>query len=262
MIEFSCHTWTFSDLTLPEALGTIARLGFRYVDVGLAASKAPSDARRAAQEIKNDLLLYNLRLADLYLMLPRISLPDERRDHDIETFKGLLPLAQALETPGITPSPGVKQEDDGAFERAADALRTMVSAAQAINLRVSIEPHVESMASTPEAALRLLETVPGLELTLDWAQMVYNNSTREAILSLLPKTRHVQIRQAARGHLQTPFDQGKIDLARVVADLKAVNYGGAICVEIVNTPGRYGITKVSAVGESVRLRDALREARG
>ncbi len=262
MIEFSCHTWTFSDLTLPEAFGTIARLGFRYVDVGLAASKAPPDPRRAAQEIKNDLLLYNLKLADVYLMLPRISLPDERRDHDLEAFAGLLPLAQALETPGITLSPGVQQEDEGAFERTADALRTMVAGAKAINLRISIEPHIESMAQTPEAALKLIEAVPGLELTLDWAQWVYNNSTHEAILSLLPKTRHVHIRQAARGHLQTPFDRGKIDLASVIADLKAANYNGAICIEIVNTPGRYGITKVSAVGESVRLRDALREARG
>ncbi len=37
MIEFACHTWTFNDLTVPEALGTIARLGFRYADIGFAA---------------------------------------------------------------------------------------------------------------------------------------------------------------------------------------------------------------------------------
>ena len=46
MTEFSCHTWAFNDLTLPEALGTIARLGFRYVDIGSGASL---NAARAAE---------------------------------------------------------------------------------------------------------------------------------------------------------------------------------------------------------------------
>ena len=55
--------------------------------------------------------------------------------------------------------------------------------------------------------------MPGLEITLDWAQMVYQNAKPEAIRDLLPQTRHVQIRQASPKHLQTPFDKGKIDFA-------------------------------------------------
>jgi len=262
MIEFSCHTWTFNDLTLPEALGTIARLGFRYVDIGLAAAKAIANPRRTALEIKNDLLLYNLKVSDLYLMLPRISLADEeRRTRDIETFKALLPLAIELETPGVTLSPGLVSEDEAAFERAADALRTMVELGKRIGLRISIEPHADSIAETPAAALKLIDAVPGLEITLDWAQLVYGNVPHDAILTLLPATRHVQFRQASRGHLQMPFDKGKIDLPRVVADLQAAEYDGAICIELVNTAGRYGIQAVKAVRETVRLRDALRDAR-
>src|SRR3954470_16928793 len=93
MIEFSCHTWTFNDLTVPDALGTIARLGFRCADIGLAAPKPLANPQRAAQEIKNDLALYRLKLTDLYLMLPRISLADEeRRSRDLESFTALLPF--------------------------------------------------------------------------------------------------------------------------------------------------------------------------
>ncbi len=262
MIEFSCHTWTFNDLTVPEALGTIARLGFRCADIGLAAPKPLANPLRAAQEIRNDLALYRLKLTDLYLMLPRISLADdERRARDLESFTALLPFAAELGTPGITVSPGLIHEDEAAFERAADALRTMVAGAKAAKLRLSIEPHADSLATTPEGTLRLIEAVPGLEITLDWAQMVYHNVAHEAILTLLPKTRHIQIRQASRGHLQTPFDKGKIDLARVVADLQAAHYDGAICVELVNTAGRYGITPIKAIAESARLRDTLRDAR-
>ena len=262
MIEFACHTWTFNDLTVPEALGTMARLGFRCADIGFAAPKPLANPRRAAQEIKSDLALYHLKLTDLYLMLPRISLADEeRRTRDLEAFAALLPFAAELGTPGITVSPGLIHDDQAAFERSADALRTMVAGAQQAKLRLSIEPHADSMATTPEAALRLLDAVPGLEITLDWAQMVYHGISHEAILTLLPNTRHVQIRQASKGHLQTSFDKGKLDLAQVVADLQATDYDGVICVELVNTPGRYGITVVKAISESARLRDTLRDAR-
>ena len=138
----------------------------------------------------------------------------------------------------------------------------MVEAGKAAGLRVSIEPHVDLMAQTPERALKLIEAVPGLEITLDWAQLTYQNSPQASILSLLPHTRHIQMRQAARGHLQMPFDKGKIDLPRVMDDLQAQGYEGVIGVEIVNTAGRYGITAVNAVRESVRLRDTLRTLRG
>src|SRR5690606_16812592 len=129
MIEFSCHTWAFNDLTLPEALGTIARLGFRYVDIGsgpnLNAANAARNPRRAAAEIRDDLQTFNLRLSDVYIMLPRISLADdERRDKDIDLFKSLVPFAAALETPGITVSSGLAHPDDeAAFERTAESLR-------------------------------------------------------------------------------------------------------------------------------------------
>ncbi len=262
MIEFSCHTWTFNDLTLAEAFGTMARLGFRYVDVGLAINKAAVDPLRTAAEISDDLAYYHLKVSDLYLMLPRISLADEaRRARDVETFKALLPLALLIRTPGITLSPGLISEEADAFERAAEALRTMVAAAQAAGLRVSIEPHANSLAETPAAARKLIDAVPGLAITLDWAQMVYQNAKPEAIRELLAQTRHVHIRQASPKHLQTPFDKGKIDFAGVMGDLQAAGYEGAVCVEIVNTAGRYGISTVNAVQESARIRDALREAR-
>ncbi len=103
--------------------------------------------------------------------------------------------------------------------------------------------------------------MPGLEITLDWAQMVYQNAKPEAIRDLLPQTRHVQIRQASPKHLQTPFDKGKIDFAAVMGDLQAAGYDGAVAVEIVNTAGRYGISMVNPVQESVKIRDALRAAR-
>ncbi|HEX2618495.1 MAG TPA: hypothetical protein VHL11_00075, partial [Phototrophicaceae bacterium] len=101
MIEFSCHTWAFNDLTLTEALGTIARLGFRYADLGSGAHfnpvKAVADPRRVAADIIGDLRVYNLKFADVYLLLPRISLADEEaRRYEIDQFKTLLPVIRAI----------------------------------------------------------------------------------------------------------------------------------------------------------------------
>ncbi len=268
MLEFACHTWAFNDLTLPEALGTIARLGFRYVDIGsgptLNAPRAAENPRAVAEEIRRDLQLFNLKLSDLYLMLPRISLADEdKRQKELDLYRALIPFAQALETPGITLSPGLVHppEDAEARERTVEALREMVKQGKEANLKVSIEPHMDSMAQTPETALALVKDVPGLMITLDWAHPVCQNIAHDEIVKLLPHTRHVQVRQAARAQLQTPFERGRIDIERMVEALKAANYEGVICVEYMNTPGWHGMIAVNAVRESARMRDELRAAR-
>lgn len=255
-MDFACHTWNFHDLTLPEALGTIARLGFRCVDIAPNPAKAAANPHRMAAEILDDLNTYALRVTDLLILLPRISLADVW-EKDVEMFSALLPLATDLHAPGVTLSPGVYQE--GAFERVCGALTAMVEAGKAAGLRVSIEAQPDSMAQTPDAALRLLDAVPGLELTLDWANLVYQKAAHEAIAALLPRTRHIQVRQAAPGKLQTPFEQGKIDLKRMMDALVQANYSGAVCVELVNVAGRHGIIAVSPARESARLRDTLRD---
>lgn len=268
MLEFACHTWAFNDFTLPEALATIARLGFRYADIGSGANlntqRAAENPRKSAEEIRTDLDVFNLKISDLYLMLPRISLPEEdKRQREIELFKSLVPFAAALGTPGITLSAGLAHpaEDEEAHDRAVAALREMVKAGQSARLRVSIEPHMDSMAQTPEQALKFVNDVPGLTLTLDWAQMVCQDVFHDDILKLLPHTAHIQIRQAARAQLQTPFDRGRIDVKKVVKDVLAADYKGVLSVEYMNTPGWHGMVAVNAIQESARMRDELRAAR-
>lgn len=269
MIEFACHTWAFNDLTLPEALGTIARMGFRYVDIGsgpsLNAPRAAENPRHAAADILDDLELFNLKLSDLYLMLPRISLADEaRQSKELELFKALIPFAVALGTPGITLSPGLAHpaEDEEAHDRTVVALREMVKAGQTAGLAVSIEPHLDSMAQTPDAALKFIKDVPGLQLTLDWAHMICQDIFHDDIIKLLPHTRHIQIRQAAREQLQVPFARGRIDTGRVMESLIVLaGYDGVVCIEYMKTPGWHGMETVNPVIECAAMRDALRDAR-
>lgn len=268
MLEFACHTWAFNDLTLPETLGTIARLGFRYVDIGsganLNAQRAADNPAKAASEIRADLDLFNLQVSDLYLLLPRISLADDgKRGRELDLYRALVPFAVELGTPGITLSPGLAHPsgDDDAYQRTAQALGEMVRLGQEAGLRVSIEPHLDSMAQTPEMALKLVGDVPRLSLTLDWSHFVCQDTPHDDILKLLPHTQHMHLRQAAPGKLQTGFAEGRVDVKRVVQDVLAAGYGGVICVEYMNTPGWHGMVSVNAIRESARLRDELRQAR-
>lgn len=272
-MEFACHTWGFHDLSLSETLGAIARMGFRYVDLGtgphLELNRIAQDPHGVAAEIKRDLELFNLKLSDVYLMLPRISLIDEAaRKRDIELFQRMLPFVIALETPGVTLSPGLVHpaDDEEALDRVVAALREMVAAAEAATpvtkLAVSIEPHMDSMAQTPEAALKIVKQVKALQITLDWAQLVCQDVFHDQIITLLPHTRHVQIRQAARAQLQTPFERGRIEIPKVVGALKDAGYGGVVCVEYMQTKSdRHGLVAVDTMTEAVKMRDALRDAR-
>ncbi len=271
MIEFSCHTWSFTDLTLTEALGTIARLGFRYADLGSGIHfnpvKAVADPRRVAADIVADLRVYNLKLADVFLLLPRISDPDEAvRRYEIDQFKALLPVMRGIGAPGVTLSPGVSQPDtdpDETRQHIIDALTEMSDAA-GDDLSISIEPHVDTVIQTPDEALALVEAVPGLSLTLDWAHFFYRGVRIREMTPLLPQTRHVHIRQASRDKLQTPAEgkDAAIDLPAVLRALQNAQYHGVICVEYLPTPqAAHGMLPVNVIRETVKLRDALRAAR-
>ena len=270
MTEFSCHTWAFNDLTLVEALGTIARLGFRYVDMGtgphLNITRATQSSTRQSlvREIRDDLELFNLQLADLYLMLPRISVDDEKkRQADITLFKALLPFARSVGAPGVTISAGLihPEEDDSAYQRTVISLKEMVEAADAQEMPISIEPHLDSMAQTPQQALRLLDEIQGLDITLDWAQMVCQNVKDKDIALLLPRTRHIQIRQAARSQLQVPYKRGRIKPEDVIRMVQQADYRGKICIEYMQTVGWHGMVEVNSIIEVTAMRDALRTAR-
>lgn len=268
MLQFGCHIWGFNDKPFSEALATIARMGFRYVDLGtgphLDGARAAKSPKHVAAEFQRELDRFGLNISDLYLMFPRISSPDVvRRDHEIKVFESLMPFAAALKTPGITVSPGIVGLDSEAasWRRATEALRRWVSVAAQHNLPLSIEPHIDSLAATPERALRMLAEVEGLQITLDWAHMAAQGYKPDSLTSLLPYTRHVQIRQAAPRRMQTPFEQGVLDMQRVMALLLGSGYNTVVTIEVMQTIGWGGAMAVNTVQEALQQRDALRTLR-
>lgn len=266
-MEFSCHIWGFDELLLPEALGTMARLGFRYVDLGtspqLSHSRAGNPRTREAviAEFQADLALFNLKVADLYLVLPRISVDDDKvRRNEVAYFRAMLPFAEALGVHGITVSPGLVHPptDDEALTRTIISLQQMVKAARGVHIPLSIEPQPRSMIQTPQQALELLEIVDGLQLTLDWGYCHTQGYSLTDLKSLLPHTRHIFLRQATKEQLQTPFKNGSIKFGQIMQALHKADYQGVLGLKLL--PQR-DEKSINPVVEYAALRDSLRELR-
>ena len=103
----------------------------------------------------------------------------------------------------------------------------------------------------------MLDEVPGLSLTVDHSHFVFHGMTYEQIAVMHPHGTHWHARQAALGQLQASFDDGEIDFARIVGDLKAADYSGIIALEVVHV-GWLSLDRQDVLSETVRLRDQLR----
>jgi sugar phosphate isomerase/epimerase len=268
MIEIACHAWAFNDMKFEDMLGTVARLGFRNIDLAsgphLNLETAIEQPTAMARYVRGMLEFYNLRLTDLYLMLPYINAPEpDKRRIQIDTFKGLLPFAQAVGTPGITISPGIQHPDgpDHSLARSIPALLEIVQAMEDTDLRLSFEPHMDSSVMTPDNALLLVDAVPGLSITLDYAHFIVQGYTLGELAPLLQHTAHIQVRQAIKGRLQTPYHQGRIDFGLLLNDLVREDYHGVISIEYMTTIGWHGMMPINIIQETINTRDALRDSR-
>jgi sugar phosphate isomerase/epimerase len=177
-------------------------------------------------------------------------------------FAAFVQLCQAADIPGMTLLPGLAWPDlapADSIDLSSAALRQYVEMATDAGLRLGIEAHLESVVEDPRLALQLLEQVPGLTLTMDYAHFVAGGYPIEDAHALLPFTGHVQARQGAPGKLQAARDEGTIDFGDVMRRLQAQNYAGFLAVEYVWQEWRDN-NRVDVVSETVLLRDALQAA--
>ncbi len=172
-------------------------------------------------------------------------IPDEVEDEEE-------PAAEAAPSQPPPPTP---------FDYAVESFQRIVEIAEDIDLRISFEPHLDSVAATPDKALAMLEAVPGLSLTLDWAQFVAQGIVSREIEPLLLHTAHVQLRQATRGRLQTPYHEGTVDLRQVMSLLFDHEYRGVISIEYMNRSGWHGMAALDVIRETSLTRDEIRNCR-
>ena len=90
----------------------------------------------------------------------------------------------------------------------------------------SIEAHVGSIVPTPASAARLVQSVPGLTLTLDYTHFTRSGLPDSEVEPLIAHASHFHARGARPGRFQASFKENVIDYRRVLDVMRQVGYAG------------------------------------
>jgi sugar phosphate isomerase/epimerase len=272
-MRLSCADYTWPLLPHAGALDLIRALGCDAVDLGFMSNRSHVRPERAhgsvpatAGAVRERVESRGLAVADVFAIpftdFEKMSVnnPDPAEQaRSREFFADAVEFAALVGAPGLTTLPGVLFEGDSfgdALARSADGLKRRVEVATARGLATSVEPHTGSLIDTPDKTLQLLERVPGLQITLDYAHYIYGGIEQRHIDPLLPYARHLQCRPGRPGGLQVAVALDAIEWAPVVAALNAQGYEGYLALEYTWQEW-LDCNRVDTVGESALLRDLL-----
>ncbi|MCA9062503.1 MAG: sugar phosphate isomerase/epimerase [Planctomycetaceae bacterium] len=271
--RLACADFTFPLLDHENSLDVISILGFDGVDIGLFEGRshlhpsrefAHADAPHHLRKIAAD---RGLKIADVFLQMDpdfvpyAVNHPDAvRREKARDWFLRTLDYAAACECPHVTALPGVLFDGEPAADslaRCRDELAWRVEKAQAAGILFGVEAHVGSIVPTPESAGSLVESVPGLTLTLDYTHFTRAGLPDSAVEPLLPHASHFHVRGAREGRLQCAFRDNVIDYGRILKRLQEIGYQGYLGVEYVWIDWEH-CNEVDNISETILFRDLLR----
>jgi sugar phosphate isomerase/epimerase len=274
-MRLSCGDHSFLSVPHELALDLIAGLGFEGLNLVLWGDRS----HVGTEEVARDVPLWASRLdervrgrglefADV-VAIPTteygtlaLNHPDPaERERSMEFFRSMLDLTARLDAPGLTMLPGIDwphESHEESLARAAGELRSRVDEAHARGVPFSAEPHIGSVCQAPADVAWLCETVPGLQLTLDYTHFVALGFPEEEGDQLVAYTRHFHARGGAEGRMQTSLRDSTIDYERILGVLQAEGYDGYVCVEFVHADWEPLLGDVDVLSETVQLRDQLR----
>jgi len=272
-MRLSCSDYTWPLLPHSAALDIIAALKLDAVDIGFMSNRSHirperlhGDVAFGAGRVRERVETRGLVVADVFAIpatdfeTMTVNNPDPaQQEQSIEFFTDAVDFARRTGSPGITTLPGVLLEQDSfadALARSAEGLRHRVGLAAAHGLIVSVEPHTGSLIDTPEKTAQLLDLVPDLRITLDYAHYVYAGIAQPEIDELLPVARHLQCRPGRPGQLQVAVAEDAIDWPIVITQLSALGYDGFLGLEYTWQEW-LDCDRVDTVAESALLRDVL-----
>ena len=266
-MKLGATSWSFPHCTLREIIGILKSLGIGAVDVGffylsaLAKEALLADPSGVADSIK----AHGVELSSLYYLfggsLEARNLADpDSLEANVRDFEKVMAFCKAAEIPSIMLLPGVLnrlQSRQGALVQTVAALKELMPIAKAPGVIMTVEPHIHSYLESPPLVLELINQVPGLKLTLDYAHYVCLGYRQEEIDALAPHAAHVHLRQARPGALQAKLEQGTINFPALLATLREVGYNGYLSVEYVHQD-YMGTLYDDVLSETVKMRDLVR----
>lgn len=269
----ACADFAFPLLSHDNSLDVIAMLGFDGVDVGLFEGRSHLFPSRemfdpsAAATLRKKATDRGLNVADVFLQMDpdftvfAVNHPQaDRREKARDWFRRTLDYAGQCGCRHVTTLPGVLFEEESAADslaRCRDELAWRAEQAQAANIVFGVEAHIGSIVPNPQSALELVESVPGLTLTLDYTHFTRDGIADAEVEPMLRHASHFHVRGARKGRLQCSFDDNVIDYGRVVDVLQQVGYSGYVGIEYVWTEWER-CNEVDNLCETILFRDFLR----
>lgn len=263
----SLTSWSLTHCTLGEAANIGRALGIEGLDLGLlhgpalAKDRLLGDPEALAGEIRrlriicpNLYWLFGNGLVDRNLADP------EARAANEADFRRVLAFATAASIPTIFVLPGVCGRGIGreaALERSAASLRPLAAMAGDAGVTLTVEPHVGGFLESPGLTLALLDAVPGLKLTLDYAHFACLGFTQGEIDPLAAHAAHVHLRQARPGALQCKLEHGTLNFPAMLATLAGHGYRGRLAIEYVHQ-GYMDTLHDDVLSETIKMRDLVR----
>lgn len=266
-MKLSLTSWSLRACSLPEAVGIANVLGIGAVDLGYFYGPALSrDAILADPDGEAEKVLelgisvpcfYHLfgdGLADRNMADPAQHTANWSDFRNICRFMNKAGIPTVFVLPGVV-NPGQSRSE--ALVASAAGLVELVKIGTDAGITVTIEPHVHSYLESPSLVESLLDRVPGLKLTLDYAHFACLGYRQEEIDVLAPHTAHVHLRQARPGALQTKGGEGTINMEAQFATLRDAGFDGYLALEYVHQD--YMDTVYDDVlTETIGLRDKFR----
>lgn len=274
-LKLACADFTFPLLKHDRVLDLIAAIEVEGVDIGLFEGRShlwPSTEFEKldvhATLLSKKLSDRGLKCADVFLQMNpdfvpfAINHPEaQRRKKARDWFERTLDYAARVGSLHVTTLPGVYFEDlepkNTSWKRSQDELAWRVERAKEHQLAFSVEAHVGSLAPDPAEALRMVQGVAGLSLTLDYTHFTRAGLPDSAAEPLLKHASHFHVRGAREGRLQCNFKDNVIDYARVVKLLDALNYHGYLGIEYVWIDWEH-CNESDNLSETILFRDFLR----
>lgn len=266
-MRLSLTSWSLPSCTLAEVAGVARALGIGALDLGyfyrsaLDRAALLAEPERVAEQVRglgidvaNFYHLFGADVAERNLADPASQADNERDFAAVARFCKAAGIGTVFVLPGIC-NPGQGRAE--AAMQAAKTLRHLVGIAHAEGVQLTVEPHVHSFLESPAATLALLDRVPGLKLTLDYAHFVCLGWRQDEIDALAASAAHIHLRQARPGVLQAKFGQGTINFPALLATLRDAEYDGCLALEAVHQ-GYMDTLHDDVVTETVAMRDAVR----
>lgn len=281
-MRLSCADYSFPLLPYQVNLDLIKGLEFDAVDVAVfsgspnnSAEEVIADPTGVGRRVKGMISDAGMVVADVF----PIVITDFRPVFDVQSaapnnpsaevrrqarddFRRFIEFTLVCESPGLTILPGCPFEDSEPsrdWGLAAEELAWRVEVAEEAGLELGFEPHIGSITETPETTARFVSEVPGLKVCLDFAHFVYQGISQDRIETLLPISRHHQVRQAAPDVMQAISYEGTIDIQRLVRNLVDQGYDGFIATEYVWMQ-KWACDRVDNLCETIYVRDQIRQA--